>query len=385
MYCDLWDADRYEQFKVDKTGIYEVVVDAKKYDAITYTITYKGDGNVEPEDPYFVKELYMFGPALSGDYDLSKKQAFTGEDGIFTWEGELSADVFRFQTQSADFIPALMMGAEEGRLVYVDSYDVAGVTPHLSVTSAGAYKIVVDGRDKDNLTYSITSVSAQEPMFNVTELYMLGGAADTGWDLMTMGAFTNNNGIYTWEGNLKPGGDNEQFRFPLQKVSGQWWPCLVPSADGKSVVLVEGDGVANDFRVEKDGKYKVTVNIYDGSLKVEYIGVREAPKVTITELYILGAATDTGWDLGSMAAFTNNGGVFSWTGNLKAGEQFRFPTQKVSNQWWPCLVIEDDGSRIFYGTADADNRNFTVSESGEYTITIDAKDISNLSYTIVKK
>lgn len=99
-----------------------------------------------------------------------------------------------------------------------------------------------------------------EPEINVTELYILGGATDNGWSLDTMEAFENVGEVWIWEGNLKPA---EQFRFPLQKVSNQWWPCLVPTADGTSVVYGTGDHVPNDFRVPEDGKYKVTVNPSD--------------------------------------------------------------------------------------------------------------------------
>lgn len=386
VYCEAWDENIYSQFMVDKTGVYEVVVNAQKYDAITYTITYKGEGSSEPEPELTINELYLLGDATDAGWSLDAMEAFTNDNGIFTWTGHLLATGgFRFQlSKPGDFVPALMKGETEGTLIYVETYDEAGAAQHLTVAEEGTYTIVVDVRDIENMTYTITPASAQEPMFNVTELYILGGATDTGWDIMTMGQFTNNNGVFVWEGNLKPGGDNEQFRFPLQKVPGQWWPCLVPSADGKSVILGEADGVPNDYRVEKDGKYRVTVNIYDGSLNVEYIGEREAADIIISELYILGSATDTGWSLDTMESFDNNGGIFTWTGNLKAGEEFRFPTQKVANQWWPCLVIETDGSKIFYGTSDADKRTYTVAETGVYTITIDARDINNLTYTITK-
>ena len=218
-----------------------------------------------------------------------------------------------------------------------------------------------------------------EPEINVTELYILGGATDNGWSLDTMEAFENVGEVWIWEGNLKPA---EQFRFPLQKVSNQWWPCLVPTADGTSVVYGTGDHVPNDFRVPEDGKYKVTVNPSDLSLSVERLGDRETAVIKVTELYMLGSACDTGWDLDNMEAFTNDGGIFTWTGNLKAAEEFRFPLQKVSGQWWPCLMIAADGSGLVYGTSDSEKVIYTVAETGKYTITIDARDFSNMTYTL---
>ncbi len=219
----------------------------------------------------------------------------------------------------------------------------------------------------------------EEPEYTVTELYILGGATDNGWSLDTMEAFVKNGEVWVWEGNLKPG---EQFRFPLQKVSGQWWPCLVPTADGTAVVYAE-DEVTNDYSVAEDGKYKVTVNPADASLSVERIGDRDSAQLAVTELYMLGSACDTGWSLDDMQAFTNNGGIFTWTGNLKAGEEFRFPLQKVSNQWWPCLMISEDGKSLVYGTSDDEKVVYKVAETGNYTITIDARDVANMTVEVV--
>ena len=168
VYCEVWDETQYDQFRVDKAGVYKVTVDASDMEAITYTITYMGEGTFEPEpekpvvkDEYFVKELYMLGPAYDGAYNVPANDpnaAFTYDDGIWTWEGDLTANIFRFQTQKVDFIPALFMGAADGTLVYVDSYEAANTATHLSVAEAGTYRIVVDGRSAESLTYTITKL-----------------------------------------------------------------------------------------------------------------------------------------------------------------------------------------------------------------------------------
>ena len=54
--------------------------------------------------------------------------------------------------------PCLFLGATAGTLVYVDNYTDAGTATHLSVAEAGTYRIVVDGRDAENLTYTITKL-----------------------------------------------------------------------------------------------------------------------------------------------------------------------------------------------------------------------------------
>ena len=57
----------------------------------------------------------------------------------------------------------------------------------------------------------------------------------------------------------------------------------------------------------------------------------DEPEFEVKELYMLGSACDTGWSLDEMQAFANDGGIFTWTGNLNSEGEFRFPLQKVSN------------------------------------------------------
>ena len=109
----------------------------------------------------------------------------------------------------------------------------------------------------------------------------------------------------------------------------------------------------------------------------------DEPEFEVKELYMLGSACDTGWSLDEMQAFANDGGIFTWTGNLNSEGEFRFPLQKVSNQWWPCLMISADGKSLVYGTSDDEKVVYNVPETGNYTITIDARDVKNMAVEVV--
>ena len=109
----------------------------------------------------------------------------------------------------------------------------------------------------------------------------------------------------------------------------------------------------------------------------------DEPEFEVKELYMLGSACDTGWSLDEMQAFANDGGIFTWTGNLNSEGEFRFPLQKVSNQWWPCLMISADGKSLVYGTSDDEKVIYNVPETGNYTITIDARDVKNMAVEVV--
>ena len=234
-------------------------------------------------------------------------------------------------------------------------------------------------------TVALTQAAAEaedpgdEPVVpEITELYMLGAACDTGWGLDQMTAFQLVEGVWVWEGNLKV----DDFRFPLQKQSNVWWPCLVPTTEGKVVYATDDNQVENPYRVESEGYYKVTVNVEEMTVTFERLSDRVEPSLVVTELYLLGDAVDTGWSLADMPAFENNNGVFTWTGHLKANSRWRFPLQKVENGWWPCLVLSADGTTLSLGQGDADDTSYLLSQSGIYTLTFNLANWDNRSFTI---
>ena len=271
-----------------------------------------------------------------------------------------------------DHVYDLVCGGSSGDMTLVaGTYDI-----WFDLTNSKVY-IMTPGKSISEAVGGEVVTPETPELSEITELYMLGGACDTGWSLDDMTAFQFDGTVWVWNGNLKPGNDNA-FRFPLQKVSGQWWPCLVPNAEGTAVTYETTD-VDNTYRVASEGYYKVTVDPATLAMTIERTGDRVETAITVNELYVLGSACDAGWSLDAMTAFENNGGVFTWTGNLKANEEFRFPLQK---NWWPSLMISADGSELIYGMSDGDKVVYTVAETGVYTITIDVRDWNNRTYTI---
>ena len=358
------------------------------------TITYVVAGTIEGDNWNNAGEKGRM--TLEGDYYVAKDLPFLTSDAIYgdgkpiefkvlhsgTWDcyGQVEAG-----NKSANTEIAVKWGGENIAVAApAGNYDVYFDKTNLKVWFMKAGYAPGDEVPEGEEPGEPEPEEPQAPMFEVNELYMLGGACDTGWAIDQMTSFEKVEGVWVWEGNLKPGGDNEQFRFPLQQVPNQWWPCLVPNADGTAVILGTADGVANTYRVPSEGYYKVTVNPMNGAMTVERLGDRVEYTIEINELYVLGAACDAGWSIADMPAFEKNDSVFTWTGNLKANEEFRFPLQKVSNQWWPCLMISADGTQLLYGTSDADKVAYFVAETGVYTITIDVTSWHNRTFTIVK-
>ncbi len=132
----------------------------------------------------------------------------------------------------------------------------------------------------------------------------------------------------------------------------------------------------------KAGTLSKTVKVTQAAKGVTPEPPVDEPEYTVTELYMLGSACDTGWSLDEMQAFANDGGIFTWTGNLNSEGEFRFPLQKISGQWWPCLMISEDGKSLVYGTSDDEKVIYHVPETGNYTITINAKDVAAMTVDV---
>lgn len=328
-----------------------------------------------PENPSKdgITEIYIYGPATSTGTDLENMEAFTSlGGGLFNWTGTLKADAtFRFPLQKTSEWPSLMPD-EDGSLLLGESEDDLLV---YTLSVGGEYEIIIDTRDKDNLIYTIDLVKADMSGLEINELYIIGDATPTGWAIDTMEQFTEENGVFTWEGPLVA---EKRFRFPLQKEPDTWWPCLMAGPDGK-ILLGTKDADEVNTPVSESGIYVITIDTRNREDITYTCELKQSglPDVEITELYLLGPAAN-GWDILSMPEFENNGGIFTWTGSLKGNEQFRMLTQKADNMWFPGIMINlETGKPQYVTNADFGDGSswdhFSVAADGTYTITVDAR------------
>ncbi len=319
---------------------------------------------------------------LGGDWDTDIWMEETSE-GV--WEADITyaeGDGFKlrqdgkFSTETETHAEAGMPAEAEGTVPTDGTeYGLWGSNnKHITFAAAGEYhlKFVVDG-----YKFYVTPKGESGP--TITELYILGAATDNGWDLNGMPALEKNGNVFTITTNLKP---DQKFRFPLQKESNVWWPCLV-KGDAEGTVKI-GTGDENDddqFTVSQDGSYEISIDVSAMTISLTRVGDRVNQTVQIDELYLLGDGCDTGWSLDEMAAFTKSGNVFTLTAHLNPNGVFRFPMQKVSNTWWPCLVKGATEGTVIVGTSDADaSSQFSVDVDGTYLITID---VSAMTCSIV--
>jgi hypothetical protein len=153
-----------------------------------------------------------------------------------------------------------------------------------------------------------------------TTLYLIGGAAPTGWDASSptvMTAVQGQSGKFTWTGNLAPG----EFKFIT--TLGQFLPSYNMGATSDSLFYRTSDSQPDDkFTIASAGTYTVTVDLLNLT-----ISVATAATPPYTQLWIVGDATPNGWDINNpnqMRVDSSNLWMFSYNEVLNAGE-FKIP------------------------------------------------------------
>lgn len=387
-------------YTVEIDGTYEVIIDMRDANNVIAEIALVAPDLSKME----ITEIYILGDATAGGWNLMAMGEFTDNgDGTWTYEGPLKAMVdestparFRFPLQqvSNTWWPCLMAGPD-GQLLF-GNRDADEVNTPVEVD--GMYRIVLDLTDKENnnMTYTITLLEEGLPDPEITNLYLLGPAGPAGWDLASAPALENNNGIFTWEGDLKGG---QEFRMNAQNGTDMWFPAIVKEiATGKAVYCENWDAaVYEQFKVAENGTYRITVDARDFdniTVEIVLVGAGDfAPKPEVNpdyfvkELYMMGPAFDGGYTIpaaGTAAAFSYNDGIWTWQGELAAGE-FRFQTQDVD--YVPCLFLGASAGTLVYVDNYADAgvaTHLSVAEAGTYKIVVDGRSQDSLTYEITK-
>ncbi len=110
------------------------------------------------------------------------------------------------------------------------------------------------------------------------ELFIGGGATDTGWKegkMQLMSQQTDNPYIWTWEGELKRHeGVEEPTSFKFQGQN-RWYPkALHPYVQGTDILSDKRLRIGGDdtkWSITKDGVYRITIDIFNEKVQAELI------------------------------------------------------------------------------------------------------------------
>lgn len=346
---------------------------AEGYDAVLSNVVEVNVTAVEVA----IEHIFPIGEATPWGWSLDNAEEMTANGGIFTWQGKLIRNAeFKFLTQR-DWWPGLVHDINSDdpyAIIYAPTEKVGDVNMDnkFKVDKTGEYKLTIDAKSSNALKLTVELVKEiEEGPIEVNELFILGSATVTGWSLDQMYKLVDEgNGIFTIRCALLASGE---FRFPLQKEANKWWPCLVQGETEGTLALGQSDGDNNPFRVAEDGVYDLRLDINAMTITMTLTDEdmdNYALRPTISELFVLGDACETGWSLDNMTAFTQDGDIFTWEGHLDAGKEFRFPMQR---DWWPCLVMGATEGTLKVGNGDGDKNQIPIDKSGTWKIVVDAE------------
>lgn len=232
----------------------------------------------------------------------------------------------------------------------------------------------------------LTIIDGNLPIKTST-LFMVGDATPNGWSIDAPTPFTASEAdpmIFEWTGSLNKGD------MKLCLTTGSWDAAFIrPMTAGEEISKTNitnktfdmhaGDP-DNKWKVTEEGKYKLSFDMRNWTFSTEYLGEKDKPAVEPIEaeaLYMVGDATPNGWNIDAPTMLTKAGYVYTYEGELKAGD---LKCCLTTGSWDQSFVRPDaDGVKInkdgvedenFVFTTGPDNK-WKVEETGNYRLTFD--------------
>lgn len=209
-------------------------------------------------------------------------------------------------------------------------------SPSHTYAETGTYTVTLNATGAGGMAEASMEVEVMsaQPAFN--ELYIVGDASESGWDIGSPTALTQSESdpfIFVYEGILTPG--NLKFStYTGDWCDGQWINAVENGTvvtEASDFIVTQGcDGPDNQWQVteETQGRYKITVNLENETINFE------AQNAPYSELYLVGDASENGWNIGSPGVgFTQSSTdpfIFTYQGTLTPGE---FKISTYTGDW----------------------------------------------------
>ncbi|MDO4310203.1 MAG: SusF/SusE family outer membrane protein [Prevotella sp.] len=230
-------------------------------------------------------ELWMEGSAVPGGI----LKLADGINGMFSYKGRLNKGTLCLMTTAT---------AGDGTSYYVPLWecpDVQDGSPLVKTSDAGAEGFYVEvPSDYYRIDINLLSLNMTAAPFRAPySIYIVGGAAESGWNTQDAVAFTqdiDNPYLYICRTELKKRTENVEPN--LFKILGQldWGPySLHPAVSGQSITEAErfvenGDDTKWCVPDDKQGDYKISVDLWNGTIKGDFLngvsGAKRDPNST---------------------------------------------------------------------------------------------------------
>lgn len=310
--------------------------------------------------------LYLLGDATPNGWDAGNATPMVADPaqaGVFNWQGNLTAGEFKLITVLGQFMPSYNKGADNSHIVYRDSDD--DPDEKITVSKSGLYSVSVNLLD---LTIDVQESS--EPPYK--RLWMLGDAVPTGWDIQNpaeMRVDSSNLFVFTYNEILSAG----EFKIPVAtgNFGTDYYMPLSnnPAITETGVQLVANGNPDLKWKITDPGPYKIRLDLQAMTVSIK-------PFTPFTQIWMVGDATPAGWNIDNPTPLTADPGnpyVFTWTGQLNAGE-FKLPVE--TGDWggdffMPVLNASGPGStQMKFVPGGSPDFKWKITEAGTYKITI---------------
>lgn len=286
--------------------------------------------------------LYLIGSATEAGWDLSKAPEMSpieGEDGGFTWAGELFAGELKFMVTRDGWVPSYGKGDEEGTLYYrdhlwededgnrVDDESLPHVDtpdPKFVIAEQGNYKIVLN---IEKLTITITKTGGPKYF----SMYTIGPALEEPYEMFRssyafLGGMTFKEGSFHFNVNADDSGDAYYAAAAGQALSST---AVSQTSNIEWAVSSAEAGMYHLYLYARENKEKAFI----------------VPFTPYEQIWIVGSATDAGWDIANSIPMTKkNEWEQTWEGNLKAGE-LKF-TCDCSTDWFGAWFLASTTDKV---------------------------------------
>lgn len=270
------------------------------------------------------RDLFIVGTAIEG---MDATKALKMEEVIpelhYTWSGMMQVGTFKFIRNQTNLYPSFSMGANVSKLVYNEIESASEVL--FQILQTGFYTI--------SLNVEALTIELVYPTTEYTDIWMVGGATPAGWNIMSsvkLEKHPENQIAFVWEGTLVPG----ELKFPLELDESWNIPFIMPVVDQTGISgdnrmeHVQAGGHDYKWRITDAGDYKITLNMYEMTIKFEKLSPDIPSDVPYKAVWMVGDATPGGWNTPFSIFFTYDHsapkGTFVWEGELTKG-QLKFP------------------------------------------------------------
>ena len=264
-------------------------------------------------------------------------------------------------------------------------------------------KLLLDNGLEPDQTYDLTamitanvsneSVPTQIATVNFTattfkpitqHLYIVGDATPNGWNIGSateLSASTTQRGVFVYEGVLKPG----NFKFAVSQ-DGCWCQDFYTKDETDNGKIIYNEGGSGDdlqWSIETEDNYRLTLDLLNKTITIETYVPVDPDEPAFPMLWIVGDASESGWNVDSPVAFIqneNNPIEFIYEGTFAPGnfKIFAGPLGDWCGEWYRPSVDNQDlisGPIEQNAGCDVDNKwLITEATKGRYKIKINTID-----------